>query len=304
MIQNYLGELAALLTAVFWTITALAFQQASRRVGSLVVNILRLGLAMVFYTIFLYFYRGTFWPADAGLHQWIWLAVSGVVGFVLGDLFLFSAYKTIGARISMLIMALAPPIAAVTGWLLLNETLGLLSLLGMFITIAGIAMVILQRKPAGSDNQTKTISLTHSWKGLLFAFGGAMGQGIGLVLSKYGMQDYDPIASSQIRVITGFIGFSFLISFLGRWKTVGRAFYDIPAMKSLSLGTIFGPFLGVSMSLIAIKYTSAGIASTLMQIVPVIIIAPSVFIFKEKVTLREIIGAIVTVLGVTLFFIK
>jgi len=303
MIQNYLGEFAALLTAVFWTITALAFQQASRKVGSLVVNILRLGFAMVFYSIFLFFYQGTFYPSDAGMHQWIWLAVSGVVGFVLGDLFLFEAYKLIGARISMLIMALAPPIAAFSGWLALGENMSWIALLGMFVTMTGIALVILQRK-SNDDGSQKKITLTHSLKGLLFAFGGAMGQGIGLVLSKYGMQDYDPIASSHIRVITGFVGFTFIISIMGKWRNVGNSFSNIPAMKNLSIGTIFGPFLGVSMSLIAVKYTSAGIASTLMQIVPVLIIAPSVFLFKEKVTWREIFGAIVTVIGVALFFVK
>jgi drug/metabolite transporter (DMT)-like permease len=78
---------------------------------------------------------------------------------------------------------------------------------------------------------------------------------------------------------------------------------NIPAMKSLSIGAFFGPFLGVTFSLLAVRYTSSGIASTIMSITPVLIIAPAAFLFHEKVTLREIAGAMLAVIGVTMFFI-
>jgi drug/metabolite transporter (DMT)-like permease len=74
-------------------------------------------------------------------------------------------------------------------------------------------------------------------------------------------------------------------------------------MLLTSLGAFFGPFLGVSFSLVAVKYTEAGIASTIMALVPVFIIVPAVLFFKEKVTLPEMLGAIVSVAGVALFFL-
>jgi len=138
---------------------------------------------------------------------------------------------------------------------------------------------------------------------LLLAFGGAAGQGVGLVLSKYGMGDYDAFAATQIRVLTGVAGFILVISIYGGWSRVREALQNKPALKRLSLGAFFGPFLGVSFSLIAVKYTTSGIASTIMSIVPVLIILPSVLIMKEKVTWREIAGALVAVGGVSLFFI-
>lgn len=307
MINHYGGELAALLTAVFWTITALAFESASKKVGSLSVNLIRLFLAMVLLGIFGLFTRGSFIPFDAGSHQWIWLSVSGLVGFVLGDLFLFQAYVVVGARISMLIMAMAPPIAAITGWLLMGETMDVKSFLGMVMTFAGISMAIMARKEPGTNNGKNRFSnplrFRYPIKGLLLAFGGAAGQGVGLVLSKYGMGDYDAFAATQIRVLTGVAGFILVISIYGGWSRVREALQNKPALKRLSLGAFFGPFLGVSFSLIAVKYTTSGIASTIMSIVPVLIILPSVLIMKEKVTWREIAGALVAVGGVSLFFI-
>ncbi|MCK9617113.1 MAG: DMT family transporter [Lentimicrobiaceae bacterium] len=299
MIQSHIGESAALLTAFFWTITALAFEAASKRVGSLTVNILRLSIAFVIFSVFGFFSRGIFFPYDASLHNWCWLALSGLVGFVFGDYMLFRAYVLIGARISMLIMALAPPIAAITGWVMLGEAFSLQHLFGMLLTLSGIALVILKK----NEQKTERIRFSYPVKGLLIALGGAAGQGIGLVFSKYGMQDYNAFAASQIRVFTGALGFGVLFFIFRSWKKVGTALKSRKTMKSLLIGSFFGPFLGVSFSLISIQYTTTGIASTIMAIVPVLIIPPSIWFKKEKIKKIEIAGAVIAVIGVAIFFL-
>lgn len=305
MLQNYTGELAALTTAVFWTITALAFESAGKKVGSLSVNIIRLSMAFIYLGIFSLIARGTFFPMGASAHNWIWLSVSGLIGFVLGDLFLFQAYVVIGARISMLIMSLAPPIAAFAGWLLMGETMDAKALAGMTLTFIGISITVLARKSTEDANGKVKNSFKFKYpiSGILLALGGATGQGLGLVLSSYGIQDYDPFAATQIRVITGIVGFIIVITYTGFWTRVKSAVQNLPAMKRMSIGAFFGPFLGVSFSLLAVKYTTSGIASTIISIVPVLIIAPSVLIMKEKITWIEVIGAVLAVGGVSLFFI-
>ena len=312
MLQNYSGELAALLTAVFWTITALAFESASRRVGSLTVNLLRMVLAFTFLGILSLIRTGGILPSGASAHNWIWLSVSGLVGFVIGDLMLFRSYVVMSARISMLIMSLAPPIAAIVGYFVLGETLSYTSIAGMVVVFSGIALVVLTRgaRKESSDSEgtgnkrERRIKLSYPIKGILLALGGATGQGAGLVLSKYGMQDYDVFASTQIRIITGFIGFALIFTLTRRWSKLIPALKDGKGMARLTLGSVFGPFLGVSFSLIAVRHTSAGIASSLMSIVPVLIIPPAIFLFHEKVTLKEVIGALLTICGVILFFVK
>jgi len=302
----HFGEFAALLTAVFWTITAIAFEQASKKVGSLTVNLIRLVIAFFLLGIFGFFYRGYFFPSDASLHAWIWLAMSGIVGFVIGDYFLFQSYVVVGARISMLIMAMAPPISAFASWLLMGETLSPKSLLGMILTLIGIAIVVLRRTEGESNRirtKHKSVKFSYPIKGLLLAFGGAAGQGIGLVLSKYGMKDYDAFAASQIRVLTGALGFALLFCILRMWNKVGIAIKDRTVMKRLAIGSFFGPFLGVSFSLLAVQNTSAGIASTIMAIVPVLIIPPALIINKEKLKWKEVMGAILAVIGVAIFFL-
>lgn len=302
-ISTYPGELAALLTAVFWTITALAFESASRKVGSLSVNLIRLFAAFIFLSLYSWAVRGIPFPTDAGSHQWIWLSISGLVGFVLGDLFLFQSYVVLNARIAMLIMSLAPPMAAAIGWFTMGETITGKQGIAMLLIFIGIALVILKREIPNENGNGRKIKFNYPIGGLLLAFGGALGQAGGLVLSKFGMQTYDVVASVQIRVITGVVGFALIFLFLNKWSSLFAALKNGKAMGRLSVGAFFGPFLGVSFSLLAIRYTSTGVASALMSIVPVLIIAPSVFIFKEKINLKEMIGAVITVLGVITFFL-
>jgi len=298
MFASIYGESAALLTAFCWTVTSLAFESAGRKVGSLSVNIIRLFFAIAIYIVFLGIYRGNILPFDATAHQWIWLSLSGIAGFVIGDLFLFQAFVVIGARFSLLIMSLVPPLAAIFGWLFLGEILDGLSIIAMLITISGIILVILNKK--NGEKFKSNIPLF----GLGIAFLGAVGQAGGLVLSKYGMGDYDPFASSQIRIFAGAAGFAIIFTILGKWRNVSLTFKDKQALKGISIGTVFGPFLGVSFSLVAVKFTDTGIAATIMSITPVLIIPAVIFMKKEKVTFKEVIGAFIAVIGVAILFLK
>ncbi len=302
--QNYFGEIAGLLTAVFWTVTSMAFESAGKKVGSLAVNLIRLVMAFFFIGIYSYIARGFFFPTDASVFQWKWLILSGLIGFVIGDLLLFQAFVVIGARISMLLMALTPPFTAFISWFILGETLTAMNWIGMAVTISGIILVILKREKSEKNGVvTNKIKANYSIPGILMALGGAMGQAVGLVLSKKGMGEYDAFSAAQIRVLAGVIGFSVLFIFIRRWPRVWAALKNKPAMKRITLGAFFGPFLGVSFSLLAVQYTKAGIAATLMAIVPVLIIAPAVILFKEKINWKEIVGAVITVGGVMMFFL-
>ncbi len=298
MIHQYAGEFAALATAVFWTITALAFESASMKVGSIAVNIIRLVIGFIFLSIFVWISRGLILPVDATAGNWFWLVLSGLIGFFFGDLFLFKSYTLIGSRVSMLIMTLVPPITALLGWIILNERLTLFNYAGMMLTFSGISLAIF-----GKPEKNSGLLLKISPRGIFFAFCGALGQGAGLVLSKLGMGNYDPFAATQIRIMAGLAGFILLVTYLGRWNRVKNALKNKKAMTGITLGSFFGPFLGVSFSLLSVKYTETGIASTIMALVPVLIIAPAVIFFRQKVTALEIAGAILSVCGVSLFFL-
>ncbi|MBN2262789.1 MAG: DMT family transporter [Prolixibacteraceae bacterium] len=296
--MNYAGEIAGLATAVCWTVTAMSFQVASRRIGSVSVNLIRLVFAFLFYVVYSKIFLGQWLPLDAPLKAWIYLSISGLIGFVIGDFFLFKSYEFISSKISMLIMTLAPPVAAVLGWFMMGERFTLMNTFGMLLVIAGVSMVIMKKDVENGVKKNR-----YPVKGIVFALLGAVGQGVGAVFSKIGMGDYDPFASSQIRVITGIIGFTIMISLMKRWPVVSKGLSDKKASKALVLGSFFGPFLGVSLGMVAFKFTSVGIASTLMATVPVFILVPSHLLLKEKLTVVEVFGAVFAVAGIAVFFL-
>lgn len=145
------------------------------------------------------------------------------------------------------------------------------------------------------------LHLSHSLHGIIFALLGALGQAAGLVLSKYGMGDFNAFAATQIRVISGIVGFVLIFSFLRKWDNIKIAIKNKPVLRRIGAGAFFGPFLVISFSLLAIQQT--GVASTIIANVPVLIIPPSVLIFKERVNFRQILGVIITLIVVSIFYL-
>lgn len=312
-VMSYVGEIISLAVAFSWAITALCFEYAGKRIGSLTLNWLRLVLAFFMLGALLFCFTGSFWPLNAGGKTWLWMSVSGLVGFVFGDFCLFYSYILIGSRFGQLLMTLAPPAAALGGALFLHERLRPMAILGMAVTLSGIALSVVSRGKGPGEHLRIKLPL----KGLLMGIGGGVGQGMGLVFSKLGMLHYGqnigsgdvavsrmiPFAASQIRIITGIAGFTLILLLGRRLGALLPALKDRPAMKAIFWGTVFGPFLGVSFSLMAVQYTESGIASTLMALTPVIILLPAVLWFGQKVTPAEVAGAIISVAGVSFFFI-
>lgn len=291
-LQSHLGEIAALLVSICWTFSAVYFERAGKVIGSLQVNIIRLFLAIIFLGFTTLFTKGRFFPTDATAYNWFWLGISGIIGFFLGDIMLFKSYSVIGSRTAALIMSIHPMLTAIISWFFLDEILSIRSIFAIIISMTGIIIAI-------SNNKMK---LNIPFKGFLLAFGGALGQAVGIIFSKKGMGTYDAIASTQIRAIFGFLCFAILITILKRWKRVFNGMKSKNGMIDTTAGTIFGPFIGVSLSLFAVQHTQTGIASTLMALVPIFIILPSAIMFKEKITARQIIGAVISMAGASIFF--
>lgn len=296
--QSRIGEIAALITAICWALNGIAFESAGKKIGSLSLSYIRLYIAFILLCITAYFMRGIALPLDADLNNWIWLSISGVIGFVLGDIFLFQAYIEIGSRISLLIMSAAPPLTALISFFILGERISALGLLGIFITMIGIGLVILSKNQDGNK-----VEFNRPVKGLIYASIGALGQAMGLIFSKKGMGTYDPLAATQIRIIAAALVLTVLITKNKKWSEILESMKNKSAMPALVAGSIFGPFVGVAFSLLAVKYTATGIVSSISSISPILVIPASIYIFKEKVTPKEILGAVVSIAGVILLFL-
>ncbi len=307
----YIGELISIGVAFSWTATALLSEFGSKRLGNLTLNVLRMGLALLFSLVLFGMVTGSMLPPGASTEAAGWMLLSGLVGYVIGDFCLFQCYIIIGSRYGQLFMTLAPLSAALMAWVTLGQQMTEKSVIAMLVTLWGIGISVLGR---GDHHK---ISLRLPVNGVLYAIGAAVCQGVGLVLSKIGMDHYEvsmmaeadipewliPFSANFYRCIAGIIGFSLLLFYRDGMAPLREAVRDKKGLSVATATTIFGPFVGVGFSLMAVQYTAAGIASTLMAMTPIIIILPSYWLFHEKITWRSVIGAVISVLGVSLFFL-
>ena len=303
----YVGELISIGVAFSWTATALLSEFGSKRLGNLTLNVLRMAMALLFSLVLFGVVTGNPLPAGASTEACGWMLLSGLVGYVIGDFCLFQCYIIIGSRYGQLFMTLAPLAAALMAWITLGQQMKAISIVAMLVTLAGISISVLGR------GEHHKVSLRLPLNGVLFARGAAICQGVGLVLSKIGMNHFEavegvpewlvPFSANFYRCIAGLVGFSLLHYFRDGIRPLRDALHDRKGLSAATATTIFGPFMGVGFSLMAVQYTAAGIASTLMALTPIIILLPSRWFFHQKITWRAVVGAVISVLGVSLFFL-
>jgi drug/metabolite transporter (DMT)-like permease len=315
----YLGQTAALGTAICWALTALVFAKAGRRIGSHAVNSLRLLFAVAFFMVLMLALGSGPWPWDLSSRPLLLLSVSGVVGLALGDAALFHAYVLIGARLGSLMMSLWPAIAAILGFFLLGETLSLFSLFGMALTMGSVAWVVFDRHSAAEDQPAQPQeSVTQEPGshgrfafGILCALGGVVGQAVGIVLAKMamlgaeeqGLAPIDPLPATFARTLAAALVIWLYLIARGQTKPIMTALFKGQATQLLVFGSIVGPFLGVWLSLVAGLNTELGIAGALMATSPIWVI-PLVIVFdNEKVSSRAWFGAFGAFSGVAILFI-
>jgi drug/metabolite transporter (DMT)-like permease len=321
-LSAHLGELAALATAVLFSFSSSFLTMAGQRIGSMALNRLRLILAVIWLVLAHAVLRLPL-PLQASYEHWFWLGLSGIAGLVLGDLLLFQAFIWIGPRLSMLLLALSPVIAGLIAWLFLGEALLPRQLMGMLLTMAGIGWVILERNgqahtttPPGTQNlpAQQTFSLQSPLHprlpqkylmGLLCGLGAAVGQAAGLALAKPGVAGGFPaLSATLIRMLVAAVTM-WLYTLLRRQATqTVRSIVDQPPALWFTLtGSFFGPFLGVTFSIVAIQHTAVGVASTLTSLTPIFLLPIGYFVFKERFSWQAVLGTLLAMFGVALLFL-
>ncbi|MDX9791436.1 MAG: DMT family transporter [Candidatus Kapabacteria bacterium] len=291
----FTGELAALAAAIFWAGISIVFTTVAFRIGVVQLNIDRMMLAAFFLLITIFIFSIDF---SVNLNQIIFLTISGLVGLVLGDSFLFKSFQEIGPRLTMLIYSINPAIAAILAYFFLNERMELMGIIGILVTLTGIGVVVLEKPNA--DNRFKITKI-----GLIYGLLGATGQAVGLIFAKgaYEYGDIHSLTATFYRIASAAIIMLPIGIILKKYKNPFKLYArEIKTFRLVILGSIMGPYLGISLSFVALTNTQIGIAATLMSTVPVIVLPLSWYFYKEKLSFISIFGAFVTVTGISMLF--
>lgn len=292
------SELFALTAALLWAISASLLEKLAHRISPRELNIFKGSIAII-----LLLATSLILGEDLkGLNAHVvgMLLLSGVIGIGLGDTAYFYGLKDIGSRRALLLYALAPPMTALIGWMFLGETLPLLSWVGIFITVGGVAWVVTERTPQEESKQDKKV-LT---RGIMLGTLASLGQAVGLVLSRSVMtnEGVSSLQSAALRLIAG-------VLFIIIWKIVLKEKYgdwmrNDEAKKTwglLFVAAFIGTYLCLWLQQIAIQGAPAGIIQTLLSTTPIFIL-PIAAMQGEKITWRAVIGAVISIVGVMMVF--
>lgn len=295
-----MGEISALIAAFLWATSSIYFSISGKVFGPSLLNRIRLSFAFIFLIVTHTIFYKTPIPINAPYKQWGWLALSAIIGLVIGDFFLFKSFVMVGPRLGMLIMSTSPVVSALLAWIFLGESLSISQIFGIGLAIGGIALVVTDN----GSHQNVFTDQRHKWIGLLFAFGGSIGQAVGLIFAKKGLPPEFPALSGvviRIMVATIFVWLSALVT--RQIKPGLKLISENPkAMKNAFFGALMGPYIGVWLSLVAVQFAKVGIASTLMALTPIFHL-PIGSILKEKITKQAIIGTLIAIIGVAVILI-
>jgi len=305
--MNYTtGILAAFTTLACWTIGTFAFTHAAQLASPKAVNRVRLLFAMILLSVITVGFSThsiVFLFKLPVLQEWLWLGLSGVVGLSIGDHFAFTAFKILGSSRASLFNTFAPFAALLLGMILLAEHISILGMLGMVISVGGLLWFI-------RTNQKKNIANSGNsnhelMQGILFAILGAICQGLGIVLAKKGLMishegpDLSPVHATWIRMFTAtviiYLAGIFKTNLIAEFKEIA---FKPQHLKPVLIGTVFGPVIGVSMSLLAASIIEVSLAQTIFSLLPITVMLAAVLSGREKLELSSFIAAIISVGGV------
>lgn len=299
-ITTHIGELAALITSALWASTSTFFTLGGRQVGSSVLNRTRI-LFAIGWLLLAHLLLGLPLPVDISSDRLFWLSISGILGLALGDALLFQGFVLVGPRISMLMMTLVPVITTILAWVFFNEQLAGGQIIGILLTVAGVAWVVSD----GNGKRGVQVDRRIFFSGILFALGGAIGQALGLLSARQGMLgDFPALSASLVRMLAG-ASVLWIAALVTRQvaSTVRTLAGNRRGLRYILAGSFVGPFLGVTFSLVAIQNTEVGIASTLMALPPVLLLPISYFVFGERYGWSSIAGTFVAICGVAILFL-
>ena len=322
------GEIAALSAAFLWAAATLMFGRIGRQLSPVVLNLAKGLFALLFLMITLciqtlFFSRVSSASPDIlalpGLSI-VYLFFSGAIGIGMGDTAYFSAINLLGARRALLLETLAPPVSAVLAWIFLSETLSKTAVLGIWLTLVGVAWVISERVP-GTMKATWVIGL---WSALV----AVVCQAAGAVLSRAALAGttVDPLWSTTIRLLAGlaFMGLSVairpqqlgdyqeklaedtlpdstLFSWQARWQRSAIALRQPRLLMSVAVVAFFATYLGIWLQQVALKYAATGVAQSLLATSPLFVL-PMAKVLGDRVSWRSTCGAAVAMSGVWLLF--
>lgn len=293
LIYGILGSFASLTSAFFWALGSILFRKLGNKVSPLgmnlgknVIGILYIGIILLLIGI-----------KPMSNREFLILGASGLLGIALGDTLFFKALMQLGPRLTVLLGTLGPVFTLILAVVFLREMPSFLAWIGILLTISGVTWILWERSPREEIRKNRTSGIKYLLLSILCT-------SIGIILAKIGVTSVSALQALFIRFLGGTIGLTLYGCMNRQLKNWLVPFRDIRLLKFILLTVFIVVFGGFWLFLLSLKYVDASVAVILNSTEPLFILPLTAFLLKERISLQEIIGAIVVVSGVVLIFMR
>ena len=301
--MSHFGELLAIGAAVLWAFGATLFGLVGRRSSALLVNAVRLPCGALLLWLTWVVTTGTFWPAGFTAEHHLWLGLSGIVGLAIGDSFYYLGIMLAGPRRASLMLAVTPVGASLLAWPVLDERLDALAVAGIAVVIAGVSISVLGKDRGAGEH--RDLPRGRIWRGLGAALVCALATSVGNVLAKLGMPgDTPPLGATLLRGAWATAGMALFVAFRPSIREGLPSLRDPRVWRPLSVAIVIGPFIGMWIAVSALKHAEAGVASVLMNTVPITVLLPAWIFHRDRPSPASLAGVVVALAGGALLFLR
>ena len=282
---------AAFISSLFWAISTQVYSKMVNKLSVYRFNLYKSVIAIICFSTASYFMTGTLL---APIETIPWLLLSGFLGFMLADLFIFYSFAKNGPARTLMLSAFAPSIIGIHSYFLLGKTLPLGKIIGLIFLVICLCFLGLERSRRGN----------FSIKVAILAFIGINIEAVGLVLSKKAFMmapEMSFMTANFYRVIPAVVILPFLVYF----KNIKIGIGDLSSKTKFSIlsSSMLGTFLALYFYLYAVShYGHPSIIAGLGSLAP---IYASIYEHwkDKKYPNRYFIGAIVSMIAGVLFLI-
>lgn len=292
--EHTLGALAALGAAACWALSSILFRWAGDAVSAGGLNLVKGLVALVGLTAVLAL---TGWQS-ANLLSLSVLAASGLIGIAVGDTLYFKALVVLGPRNTLTLTLLVPVATAIGAFALWNETISLVSAVGVMLVLVGVAVVLRERAPKARQQGVVTTA------GVGFALLYVAAEAVGILMTKFGVAEMSAAQATLIRQAAAVMALAAWAGLSGRLVTWVAPLREVRLARLVIGASFVGGFVGMWLAVYALKYTYAGVAATLTAASPLFILPLGAWLMKERVSVRSALGVGVAMIGIAVYFLQ
>ena len=294
-LDNFIGEIAALSAALLWAISSVVYSRLGLKISPLQLNLYKgiIAIALIILTLLI---QGAAF-GNLSFSTIALLALSGVIGIGLGDTAYFSALNSLGARRTLLLETASPPMGALLALIFIGEQLTYSAWIGILLTILGIAWVISERNPLDK--------IAVSRQGIIWGILAAIAQAVGAVISRFALiqSDISPLSSTLIRLVGGTIIVLGLLLLPVAQQTEVKWRLSWRSLMIIAIAAFGSTYLGIWLQQTSLKFAPTGIAQTFLATSPLFIL-PIVALQGERISVRAILGVLISLGGIAVMFVR